>query len=58
MQLLIIEISGADFRPMSNAVQHLSYYAIKMGMHDNKVSLVEYQAGSMTFSLSEVTTHF
>lgn len=55
MQLLIIEMSGADFDPMSDAVQHLSYYAIKMVTDDDKVSLLKYQQDSVTFSLCAVT---
>lgn len=56
MQLLIIEMSGADFVAESNAVQHLSYYVIEMVTHDNKLFLVKHQRDSMTFSLFEVTT--
>lgn len=57
MQLLIIEMRGADFYPESDAAQHLSYYVMKMVMHDNNVSLVKYQRDSVTFNLREVTTH-
>lgn len=55
MQLLIIQMSGADFGPES---EHLSYYVIKTLTHDNNVSLAKYQRDSVTFNLCEITTQY